>query len=86
MILLIAWDAQGAMSYSGTVNFGNSQYTLGGAAEAARTSLIAKWGGIIDGGAVPVPVPVPVPYTTNLVASYSFDTDFSDYTGNNENF
>lgn len=81
--LLIGWDAQGAMSYSGTVDFGNSQYTSGGAAEAARTSLIAKWGGIIDGGAVPVPVPVPVPYTTNLVASYSFDTDFSDYTGNN---
>jgi len=49
--LLIAWDAQGAMSYSGTVNFGNSQYTSGGAAEAARTSLISKWGGITDGGA-----------------------------------
>ena len=49
--LLIAWDAQGAMSYSGTVNFGGSQYTAGGAAEAARTSLISKWGGIIDGGA-----------------------------------
>jgi len=49
--LLIAWDAQGAMSYSGTVNFGGSQYTSGGAAEAARTSLIAKWGGITDGGA-----------------------------------
>jgi surface protein len=49
--LLIAWDAQGAMSYSGTVNFGTSQYTSGGAAEAARTSLIAKWGGITDGGA-----------------------------------
>jgi surface protein len=49
--LLIAWDAQGAMSYSGTVNFGSSQYTSGGAAEAARTSLIAKWGGIVDGGA-----------------------------------
>jgi len=30
----------------------------------------------------PVP-PVPYIYTTNLVASYSFDTDFSDYTGNN---
>ena len=75
--LLIAWDAQGAMSYSGTVPFGNSQYTSGGAAEAARTSLISKWGGITDGGAAPVP------YTTNLVASYSFDTDFSDYTGNN---
>ena len=51
--LLIAWDAQGAMSYSGTVNFGGSKYTSGGAAEAARTSLISKWGGIIDGGAAP---------------------------------
>ena len=50
--LLIAWDAQGAMSYSGTVNFGSSQYTLGGAAEAARTSLISKWGSIVDGGGV----------------------------------
>ena len=49
--LLIAWDAQGTMSYSGTVNFGGSQYTSGGAADAARTSLISKWGGIIDGGA-----------------------------------
>jgi surface protein len=48
--LLIAWDAQGAMSYSGTVNFGGSKYTAGGAAEAARTSLISKWGAIIDGG------------------------------------
>jgi hypothetical protein len=50
-LYLIAWDAQGAMSYSGTVNFGGSQYTAGGAAEAARTSLISKWGGITDGGA-----------------------------------
>jgi len=49
--LLIAWDAQGAMAFSGTVNFGGSQYTSGGAAETARTSLIAKWGGIVDGGA-----------------------------------
>ena len=48
--LLIAWDAQGAMSYIGTVNFGGSKYTAGGTAEAARTSLISKWGGIIDGG------------------------------------
>lgn len=51
--LLIAWDAQGAMSFSGTVNFGASKYTAGGAAEAARTSLISKWGGITDGGAAP---------------------------------
>ena len=49
--LLIAWDAQGAMSYSGTVNFGGSQYTSGGAADAARNNLIVKWGGITDGGA-----------------------------------
>ena len=49
--LLIAWDAQGAMSFSGTVNFGGSQYTSGGAADAARESLITKWGGITDGGA-----------------------------------
>jgi len=49
--LLIGWDSQGAMSYSGTVNFGLSKYTSGGAAEAARTSLISKWGGITDGGA-----------------------------------
>jgi surface protein len=50
--LLIAWDAQGAMSFSGTANFGGSKYTSGGAAETARTSLISKWGGIVDGGAV----------------------------------
>jgi len=49
--LLIAWDAQGVMSFSGTVNFGGSKYTSGGAAETARTSLITKWGGITDGGA-----------------------------------
>ncbi len=49
--ILIAWDAQGVMSYSGTVDFGGSKYTSGGAAETARTSLISKWGGITDGGA-----------------------------------
>ena len=46
--LLIAWDAQGAMSFSGTVNFGTSQYSC--KAGAAKTSLITKWGGITDGG------------------------------------
>ena len=49
--LLIAWDAQGTMSFSGTANFGGSTYTSGAAAESARTSLITKWGGITDGGA-----------------------------------
>ena len=49
--LLIAWDAQGAMSFSGTAHFGGSKYTSGGTAAAARTSLITKWGAITDGGA-----------------------------------
>ena len=48
--LLIAWDAQGAMSFSGTVNFGGSKYTAGGAAATARASLVTKWGAILDGG------------------------------------
>ena len=50
--LLIAWDAQGAMSYSGTLDMGTSKYTAGGAAETARTSLIAKFGALVDGGPV----------------------------------
>lgn len=48
--LLIAWDAQGTMSFSGTANFGGSQYTAGGAAATAHASLVTKWGGIADGG------------------------------------
>jgi len=37
-----------------SVHFGNSQYTAGGAAEAARTSLINTYGWTItDGGAAP---------------------------------
>lgn len=56
--LLVNWDAQGAMSYAGTVDFGCSVYTEAwtpGApgAEASRTSLIAKWGGINDCGGTP---------------------------------
>ena len=50
---LIAWDAQGAFATSDVLDFGGSVYTLGGAAEAARTSLISKTGGsIIDGGGI----------------------------------
>ena len=48
--LLIAWAAQGAMAYSGTVNFGGSKYTAGGDAAAARATLVTAWGGITDGG------------------------------------
>ena len=52
--LLVAWDAYSfpSLSGTGTVYFGNSQYSLGTAAETARTSLIAKWGAISDGGGV----------------------------------
>ena len=50
--LLTAWDAQGTMSYSGTVEFGNSVPSCDNAASngafAARASLITKWGGIED--------------------------------------
>ena len=50
--VLTAWDAQGAMSYSGTVDFGNSVPSCDNAASngafAARASLITKWGGISD--------------------------------------
>jgi len=59
--MLVAWEAQlqtaypSGAGYPHTINihFGNSQYTLGGAAEAARTSLISTFGWTItDGGGV----------------------------------
>jgi surface protein len=47
--LLIAWDAQGAMAYSGgAANFGVSQYSC--RAASAHSSLTTKWGGLTDGG------------------------------------
>ena len=46
---LIAWEAQ-APTNAVPINFGSSQYTLGGAAEAARTSLITTYGWTITGG------------------------------------
>jgi surface protein len=51
-LLLPAWDAQGSMAFSGTVSFGSSKYTGGGTVEAARSSLVTKWGGITDGGGI----------------------------------
>jgi hypothetical protein len=49
---LIAWEAQ-APSNAVSINFGISQYTLGGAAEAARASLISTYGWTItDGGGI----------------------------------
>ena len=78
--LLVAWAAQ-SLESNVTISFGTSQYTLGGPAEAARNTLINTYNWTItDGGGI---APVVPGYTTNLVASYSFDTDFSDLTGNN---
>lgn len=49
--LLISWGAQD-VSLNESINFGGSQYTSGGAAEAARTFLITNKGWTItDGGA-----------------------------------
>ena len=49
--MLIAWNTAG---YTGiSANFGKSQYTPGGAAEAAKTSLASKGWTITDGGAAP---------------------------------
>lgn len=50
--LLVGWEAQ-APTYSGAIDFGNSQYTLGSAAATARASLISTYGWTItDGGGV----------------------------------
>ena len=49
---LISWAAQAPVNAL-TAHFGNSQYTLGGAAEAARNTLINTYGWtIIDGGGI----------------------------------
>ena len=77
---LISWAAQAPTSNVGAY-FGNSQYTLGGAAEAARNTLVNTYNWTItDGGGI---APPPTSYTDQLVASYNFDTDLTDYTGNN---
>lgn len=58
---LIAWESELQIAYPGgvgypatiNINFGGSTYTSGGAAEAARTSLVSTFGWTItDGGGV----------------------------------
>ena len=49
---LIGWAAQ-SITNSPTMDFGSSQYTLGGVAEAARTTLVSTYGWtIVDGGGI----------------------------------
>jgi surface protein len=51
--LLVAWDNYTFPSWpGGTVDFGNSTYSLGSSAATARASLVTKWGAILDGGGV----------------------------------
>ena len=51
--LLIGWSAQTPLLNGLAPNFGNSQYTLGGAAESARNTLINTYGWTItDGGGI----------------------------------
>jgi surface protein len=81
--LLVSWESKLQALYPGGVGyvntptfaFGLSTYTLGSAAETARTSLINTYGWTItDGGGV-------LTNESYLVASYNFDVDFTDYTG-----
>ena len=48
--LLIGWSTQIPLSYSGSMHFGTSKYTGGGAAEAARNILLTQFASITDGG------------------------------------
>ena len=50
--LLLAWEAQAPVN-AVPIGFGDAKYTLGSAAEAARTSLINTYGWTItDGGGI----------------------------------
>jgi hypothetical protein len=51
-LVLVNWNIN-RTDWSGiTLNFGNSQYTLGSAAETARSQIIANGATIIDGGGI----------------------------------
>jgi hypothetical protein len=51
-LLLVSWEAQ-APPNAVSINFGSANYTIGSAAEAARTSLITTYGWTItDGGGI----------------------------------
>jgi len=84
--ILIAWEAQAPIG-GRSISFGNSQYTAGGAAEAARTSLINTYGWTItDGGGIPTFISTwqtttpSETITLPLVATgnYNFTVDWGD--------
>jgi len=52
-LLLVSWNSNTPVASSLTIDFGTSQYTLGGTQEAARTNLISTHGWTItDGGGI----------------------------------
>ena len=82
---LISWAAQNPTNNI-TIDFGSSQYTPGGAAETARTSLINSGWTIIDGGAAPVPFTLRIDTTLGNgfdsfvlpMVSGTYDVDWGD--------
>jgi len=84
--ILIAWEAQAPLT-GRSVHFGNSKYTAGGAAQAAKASLINTYGWTItDGGGIPTFISTwqtttpSETITLPLVATgnYNFDVDWGD--------
>jgi surface protein len=91
---LVAWEAQLQAAYPGgvgytpinSIRFGASQYTLGGAAETARASLINTFGWTItDGGGV---AQAPFVFTVNALnftipidSTYTYNYDISTSDG-----
>ena len=73
--LLVAWESQ-APVYSGSINFGVSQYFLGSAVETARTSLINTYGWTItDGGGIADPAFI-FEVNTRPNAGYPVSTEY----------
>ena len=96
--LLVNWEAQ-APTNAVNIHFGNSKYSLGSAAETARTSLINTYGWTItDGGGIAVPFTITVDTTLGdgldqftiptTGTGYNYDVSTSDgqsITGNTGN-
>lgn len=73
--ILVSLDTSGVSNGTFNQSGGQAPSVVG---ETAIDNLVSKgWTIVVTGGYTPPD------FTTNLVASYSFDTDFSDYTGNN---
>ena len=87
--VLVSWENQLQVAYPGgvgytpiiSISFGNSQYTLGSAAETARTSLINTYGWTItDGGGIAVPFRFTVDTTLgDGLPEYEIRTNGSGY-------